>query len=114
MRVSVEGYPAFEADPRGLERLAASGCLLQVNAASLVGGWHSRRRRRVLRLLATGLVQLVASDGHDLHRRPPMLAAAHEVLSKRFGADRAAAWLWQNPTAILEDRPLPSEPPPAR
>lgn len=105
----VERYPLFEAEPSHLERLAADGCVLQVNAESVLGGWRSPLRRRVRRLLATGVVHLVASDGHNLGRRPPELAAAHEVLGGYFPAELVTAWMWQNPAAILENRPLPAQ-----
>lgn len=103
----VERYFAFESSPSHLEGLVASGCILQVNAESVLGGWRSPVRRRVHRLLADGLVQLLASDGHDLHRRPPELAQAHGALARQFPADSLARWMWQNPAAILDDLPLP-------
>lgn len=103
----VERYQIFEKDPAGLERLAADGCLLQVNVESVLGGWRSALRKRVYRLLGSGLVHLLASDGHGVEWRRPELAAAAALLERRFPPRSVARWLWQNPLAILEDRPLP-------
>lgn len=44
----------------------------------------------VLKLLKNGKAHLVASDCHDLHRRPPNLAKAMDVVNKKLGQDHFA------------------------
>ena len=93
---------------RALDRLVDLGCILQVNAESLLDG--RRRdplRARCLDLLRHDVVRVVASDAHSATSRRPLLDAAYEVLRREIPEDRAAASVVDNPAAILDDRPLP-------
>ncbi len=91
-------------------RLVEMGARLQVTAASLIGGRGRGAQRRVLELLDDGLVHFVASDAHDLERRPPGLAEARRALEGRYGAAAAARLTSDNPQAVLDDRTLPADP----
>ena len=61
---------------------------------------------RARRLLDADLVHFVASDCHNLHRRPPGLQGAREAIAKRHGEERAERLFDRNPQAILDDREL--------
>ncbi len=103
----VERYPLLLQRRRHLRRLLDMGCLLQVNAESIVT--PSQRLRRACRdLLGRGWIHAVASDGHRADIRQPSLAAAAEVLSRRFGAARAHFWLTAGPGAILDGVAIPT------
>jgi len=102
----VERYGFFE---RKLSRLAAmreKGCVIEVNAESIVDLKGNGIARSIRPLLDAGLVDVVASDAHDVHSRPPDLEAAHQVLAEEFQESVVAAWMWENPARILRDRPL--------
>jgi protein-tyrosine phosphatase len=94
-------------ESRSLERLAASGCVLQVNAEALLG---TRRRdplrSRCLELIGERIVRIVASDAHGTRSRPPLLHAALDVLRRELGEDAAVASVSESPWSLLEDRPL--------
>ncbi|NLJ34915.1 MAG: hypothetical protein GX358_01565 [candidate division WS1 bacterium] len=59
--------------PDLLTRLHERGYRAQVNAASLAGREGRRVRNLCIRWLREGLVDAIASDGHDIHRRPPIV-----------------------------------------
>jgi protein-tyrosine phosphatase len=61
-------------------------------------------------LLDAALVHFVASDSHDLRRRPPGLSTAFSLVADRWGAAAAEALFDSNPRAVVENRPLPTLP----
>jgi protein-tyrosine phosphatase len=89
-------------------RLVGLGAALQVTGASLTGGYGRRTQERARALLDHGLAHFVASDAHDLERRPPGLAAAVREISRRWGPEVAELLTVTNPQAILDDLPLPA------
>jgi protein-tyrosine phosphatase len=80
------------------------GCLGQVTAMSLTGGFGSGVRRVAEKLLASRLVHMIASDAHSVDRRPPILSAAVKAAGKILGAEEAAKMVTDYPEAILNGR----------
>ncbi len=80
------------------------GLLLQVTAAAPTGGLGRRIQLVAWNLLDRGLVEFVASDGHDAARRPPDLAPAFQMTAARVGAASAADLFTWNPLAVLSSR----------
>ena len=64
-----------------LQEMHDRGYVLQMNADSLSAGWHTRRYAQ--RLLQQGLVDVLGSDGHDPHRRKPVLSPARRAMRGR-------------------------------
>ena len=102
----VERYEKFHRDLREIERLKSWGVILQVDAQSPLGGLGHGAKVRSRRLLDAGAVDLIASDAHNLTRRPPHLSACGEYLVKRYGQECAQALLWTNPQRILRGEDL--------
>jgi protein-tyrosine phosphatase len=102
-----ERCPAFHRDRRPLEMLVHSGVLTSITAGSLVGRFGSVVQRFSMQLVRDELVHNVASDTHDLERRPPgMLAELEEA-----GLGAIAEWLTaQAPGAILDGGRIPPRP----
>lgn len=67
---------------RTLDAVLELGCPVQVGTELM-----SMAFSPVLRLLKQGKAHLVASDCHDLRRRPPNLAQAMEVVKKKLGLE---------------------------
>lgn len=106
----VERYGFFD---RNLERLAVlrkRGCVAQINAESVVDLKRRGIARAIRPILDAGLVDVVASDCHDVHFRPPDLAEASRVLLESFPKDAVAAWFWDNPARVLRDERILREP----
>jgi protein-tyrosine phosphatase len=96
-----ERCPAFRRDPRLLESIVRAGALTSVTAGALVGRFGEDVRRFALQLADAEMVHNVASDAHDLKRRPPDIADALQPA----GLAPLVDWLTEVvPSAILEDR----------
>ena len=56
------------------------------------------------RLLKRGMVHFVASDGHDLRERPPVLDECFEYVSKRYGEEYAWRIFRENAVELLSGK----------
>ena len=74
---------------------------MQLTAQSVTGGFGRHAQDFSRELLDRGLVHVVASDGHDCQRRPPVMDQAHAWLRKRYGDALAEALCVSNPAAAL-------------
>ena len=93
-----------------LTEWVARGCLVQITALSLTGGFGRTAKAACERLFRRGLVHFVASDAHDCHQRPPELGRARVYLERYYGDSYAAILLDQNPRAVLGGGPIASLP----
>lgn len=82
------------------------GRCMQITAGSLFGDFGRAARQFAIRLLDAGLVQFVASDAHDLSRRPPRLDLACQWLAARYGEAYAFRLVSGNPLRAVEGLPL--------
>ena len=89
------------------------GARMQVTAQSLTGGFGRRAQEFSRELLDRSLVHVVASDGHDCERRPPVMDQARVWLRKKYGDALAEALCVTNPGATLtgDDMYLPNADP---
>src|SRR4051794_8548241 len=74
-----ERSPLFRDDIERLRRLTVGGVMTVVNAGSIAGHLGDRSHESALDMIAQGLVHAVASDSHDVTRRPPGLRAAFDA-----------------------------------
>ena len=86
-------------------KLVAEGALIQLTAGSITGGFGRRARYWAEKMLDEDLVDIVASDAHNLTGRPPVLSRARDVLAGRIGEAKAWQMVLHRPAAILDDRP---------
>jgi protein-tyrosine phosphatase len=100
------------AKPEMLKPWIRSGCLVQITAASLAGEFDARAQSISHHLLKKQWVHLVASDAHNIVKRPPMMKPAYESLKKDYGVETADRLCLINPRAIFDDQPLPRQPEP--
>ena len=78
------------------------GCLVQVTALSISGGFGRTARTAVSRLLERGLVHVVASDAHDPEHRHTRLDEAYGIVRSRYGEEEAEILFTHNPQAMIE------------
>ncbi len=97
----IEKYPAAKRK-RTIHKLKKLGCVIQMNASSIV---QKKTRKRALSLVKNGFIEVIASDCHNLTKRPPELGAAYEILKLQFGRDYVQQ-LIRNGEVILDDMPL--------
>ena len=90
-----------------LLRFLRLGCLTQVTAASFTGRFGREAEQAAETLLSRGLIHFIASDAHSPRHRPPQLAFAVDLITRREGAEVAEALAIGNPAAMLKGEPLP-------
>lgn len=80
-----ERYPSVQDDPSILVELARMGIPIQVNAGSFTGEDGEDACRPAELLLRAGLVHILASDGHRMDKRKPLLQGAFERIAELAG-----------------------------
>lgn len=70
-----------------IENIVNSGCLLQVNASSVMGDFGRDSKIITGRLLNEGFVHFVATDAHSDGRRAPRMKKCFEYMCRHFGED---------------------------
>lgn len=89
-----------------------SGLLLQVTAGSVTGHFGSTAETFAWELLEKRWVHFLATDAHNLDRRPPHMSSAYRLVSERLGTETAERLCVTNPLTVFEGRPWPSQPEP--
>lgn len=79
----IERYEAVKKKEKKISELIELGCLLQVNAGSVI---NTNTRKRVMSYIKKGYVDVLASDCHNMINRPPNLASAYEIIEKELGS----------------------------
>ncbi len=102
-----ERQPLIQERPERLGRLVALGCLAQLTASSLTGGFGRRIARVSRELVKKGYIHLLASDAHNTRGRPPILSQAVSALSKLVGPEQARAMVTRTPEKIINGEPVP-------
>jgi protein-tyrosine phosphatase len=103
-----ERVPALLRDPAMLDSWLDRGCYLQITGQSLEGDFGSRACDFAWQLLSQDRVHFVASDGHDIKRRPPRLDRARALVEKKKGKPLAERLFVLNPRAAIEGTELES------
>lgn len=103
-----ERCPGLHREPRMLSELVKGGVRTSITAGSLTGRFGLDVRRFSLALAEDDLVHNVASDAHDISKRPPSIANELE----QAGLGSIAEWLTEEvPAAILAGEPrIPPRP----
>lgn len=86
--------------PDVLAPLVEAGCLLQITAGSLCGTFGSACRELSEYLLAEGLAHFVASDGHGVRSRRPLIRRAFERVAELTDETTALDLCSHNPAAV--------------
>lgn len=86
-------------------RLVKAGAWMQVTAGSVTGRFGRRPRYWAERMLDERLVHVLATDAHDVRRRPPLLAEGRDAAAKRVGEVEATRQVELRPSCVLQDLP---------
>lgn len=97
----VERYRWTERSMPFIQNLVLAGVLMQVTAGSFFGDYGRSASDLSARLLDMGLVHLVASDAHDLTRRPTGLSKAWNFVKGARGIEEAQMIFRRRPEVIL-------------
>lgn len=91
-------------NPKRYHEMIRMGCLGQITAMSLTGGFGPGSRDLAEWLLSRGLVHIIASDAHSIDGRPPVLSDGVCVAAKIVGEEEALRMVTEYPQSILEGR----------
>jgi len=86
--------------PHKIKQFARLGCWFQVTASSISGHFGEECQQLALDYIEQDLIQIVASDAHNLKRRPPMLSDARNRVVELFGEEKAQQLFYDNPYNI--------------
>jgi protein-tyrosine phosphatase len=100
----------LRAQPERLNGWVRIGCYVQITAGSLAGVFGEGAKEDAWAWMERGLVHFVASDAHNMTRRPLKLSFAYEAISQQQGEEKARALLIENPKAAFQGAPLPYVP----
>nr|CRH05876.1 putative protein tyrosine-phosphatase [Candidatus Magnetococcus massalia] len=101
-----ERIRTFREDLNALEPYIAMGCLSQITAASLTGGFGEAVGQVADELLKRGWAHIIASDGHRLHKRQPVIKDGVKLAAQLVGQDQAEAMVTHHPWALLQGKTL--------
>ncbi|WP_373484848.1 tyrosine-protein phosphatase [Acetobacterium malicum] len=99
----VERYEVFARRPEKLAALNEGGIYSQITSQYIM---DNKTRKRALKWIESGLIYIVASDGHDLVKRPPVMKQAYEIVVKTFGEECGQMLFDENPGMMIRDREL--------
>ena len=83
-----------------LDEFRETGALFQVNASSIYDASFSTKHF-VKKLIKYDMLDLVASDCHDLSHRKPDVSEAYRYISSRYDTEYAKRLFYENPARIV-------------
>ncbi|WP_461809612.1 CpsB/CapC family capsule biosynthesis tyrosine phosphatase [Faecalimonas sp.] len=100
----IERYASLHKHIGYIEELIQLGAYIQVNASTILGktGWSQKCFCR--KLLQEHFIHFIASDAHDLQKRPPNLRECKGYVEKKVGIEYAKEIFVHNPQLILEGK----------
>jgi len=101
-----ERNPLLQQRLPDLHKWVDMGCALQVTGQSLTGDFGGKALKFAETLMDEGLVHFIASDAHDIKRRPPILDRAFSHVEQRWGVETAEMLCRTNGRAVLAARAL--------
>ena len=102
----IEVYQSVNGNTKAVEALKNEGALVQITGSSLIGKRGKTTAQWLMALIEKGLVEFIASDGHGLDSRRPVLDKAREYLQHKVGSQAVEVLLEKNPRAVIDNMPL--------
>ena len=93
-----ERYDFLFQQPEITEMILARSCRFQVNGEAFS---DRKKRKKIMQWIRDGHVKYIASDCHDLKRRPPGLSKIYRYISKKLGEETADDLFYNNPVKML-------------
>ena len=99
-----ERYDCLKEEPDRLEGLAQGGVLIQSNVVAILGKQGRAVKKMLREMIQDGFVDFVATDSHDLRKRPPQLSPAYDYIRKKIGEETAYQLCVENPRSVIENQ----------
>ena len=71
-----------------IDKIRANGAFIQVNASAILNKDPLASKKTVKKLIKENLIDIIATDTHNMEKRPPNLLEARKVLKKYYDDDR--------------------------
>jgi protein-tyrosine phosphatase len=104
-----ERNPTLQMDMSRLGRWIQDGMLVQITTSSVLGQMGSKAEKMAHQLLADRWVHFLATDAHNVEKRPPQMRAAFEFVAKRYGREYAERLCVENPRAVFDGAIWPEQ-----
>ena len=98
----IERYVCLSLDANRVNMLKDLGALIQINAGSVLGKSGITKKRFCNEVLKEELVDFIASDAHNVDRRPVQMAECMKKVEKKFGSLYMERLFRKNPAKIFE------------
>ncbi|QHQ59964.1 histidinol-phosphatase [Anaerocolumna sedimenticola] len=99
-----ERYHCLRKKEERIKDIINLGACIQMNSASLLGGFFNREAVYNKKLVKKGLVHFIASDCHNTRHRPPKMKDIYKNLEKSINSALLKRIIMENPIKILEDK----------
>lgn len=96
-----ERHPDIIRQPKILFDLHEKDVLVQITADSLTGRFGPAPQKCAEYLLKKNVVDIIASDGHSVNDRCPVLSKGIRAAAKIIGREKAFALVTKNPLAVI-------------
>ena len=70
-----------------IKKIKLSGALIQTNASAILNIDKLAHKKTVKKLIKENLIDIIATDTHNMDKRPPNLLEARKVLKKHYDED---------------------------
>ncbi len=101
-----ERYRAIQKDVSRLVRLRQQGVVIQITAGSLLGRQGNTAKQCAEKMLKQGLVDIIASDAHNVHNRLPTITNGLQSMKKICDYEQIDRMIEKQPYAIVKNELL--------
>lgn len=88
-------------DLKLLLSLKEKGCLIQINAGTILKPDNRWQKRWLYKLIKNKTISFISSDAHNLDTRKPGLKLTYNLIAKKFGEQIAQDIFVNNPNQII-------------
>lgn len=97
----------IQESPEILIQWSNQGCVMQMNAGSILGQFGKRCKATSEKFISAGVINLFASDAHEPDRRNyRTLKNAKEFINKNYDEEFSDILFNKNPSSILNSKPV--------
>lgn len=101
-----ERYGFVIENPSVIKRIRSEGCLVQLNAGSLMGFFGHYIQETADAIVRNNLADFIASDAHSQYSRTPALSDVNELICENISYDYADVLFRINPLKVLNNETI--------
>lgn len=98
-----ERYKYYRVSNNDIENIIGFGCIIQVNASSLMGKHGYKIKQNVYDILNKTKRIIIASDAHSSKKRNTNMSKAFKIVNKKYGKEFADKIFCENSSRIINN-----------